>query len=288
MYVFIDFFSSICINHIHHFTVVADAYEYMYCIYKWCCDLSYWHHYQHIFVISSLCFQPQGTSFWWFWVGVFNDIFFIQYFVICTCVFMYIYGNIYYTTGYVFLNFFLLGVYLAVFQLELFTAFLWLVECSVIFVFLLFLFYFNVKGVFNYIFVRFYLLLPLVVYVFVCVFNLLDSASTTTPLLPLYTVVENYYEAFINNSNNDLLVFAISYYVLNFVEFLIIGFILLVGSVVCVNLYQMCKNIRTQSYFNFLINFNFLFDFSSFYFLRRQSLIKQGFTKAALKFFKKK
>jgi hypothetical protein len=38
------------------------------------------------------------------------------------------------------------GVYLSLLNLELFTGFLWVVECTVVFVFLLSLFYTNFKG----------------------------------------------------------------------------------------------------------------------------------------------
>lgn len=106
--------------------------------------------------------------------------------------------------------------------------------------------------------------------------------------LNVFDFNDNYYECFLNSVTNDLFGFSISYYIINSVEFIVIGFLLLVGSVVCVNLYQMNKNVRAQSYSSFLSIFNFFVDFSSFFFLRRQNLIKQGNTKASLKIFKKK
>jgi hypothetical protein len=106
--------------------------------------------------------------------------------------------------------------------------------------------------------------------------------------LNFYGLIDNYYESVFNPITNDLFGFSISYYLLNSVEFILIGFLLLLGSVLCVSLYQTNKNIRTQSYNNFLTIFNFFSDFSSFFFLRRQNLIKQGNTKPSLKLFKKK
>jgi hypothetical protein len=103
-----------------------------------------------------------------------------------------------------------------------------------------------------------------------------------------YGVLDNYYEAICNSVSNDLFGFSISYYFLNGVEFVLVGFLLLIGSVVCVNLYQFNKSIRAQSYNNYLTIFNFFSDFTSFFFLRRQNLIKQGNNKASLKVFKKK
>jgi len=116
------------------------------------------------------------------------------------------------------------------------------------------------------------------------------TESDTDALLDMssYGLIDNYYEALFNNIANDLFGFSIIYYNVNGVEFIFIGFLLLVGSVICVNLYQMNKNVRTQSYQNYLSVFNFFTDFTSFFFLRKQNLTKQGNTKASLKVFKKK
>ena len=65
---------------------------------------------------------------------------------------------------------------------------------------------------------------------------------------------------------NDLFGFYISYYTLNNVEFIFIGFLLLLGSVICVNLYQINKNSRVNNVTNSLSLFNFFQDFSSFFF----------------------
>ena len=187
---------------------------------------------------------------------------------------------------YVGLIFFLIGIYLSIFQVELFTAFLWLIECSVLFVYLLLLFFLNIKGIYNYTYTQTYYICIIFCFIFFCVF--FDTTTYRTCIVDLFNILENYYESVCNFNCNDLFGFAISYYTLNIVEFLIIGFLLLVGSVICVNLYQINKNVRAQSYFNYLVVFNFFTDFLGFYFLRRQSITKQGNTKTALKIFKKK
>ena len=189
---------------------------------------------------------------------------------------------------YTFINFFLIGVYLAIFQIELFTAFLWLVECSVLFVFLLLLFYLNVQGVYNYVYANtyIYIWIFLTLFTFLLLVNYTDSDSNFD--LNYYGLLDNYYESVFNPITNDLFGFSISYYLINSIEFILIGFLLLLGSVVCVNLYQVNKNVRVQSYNNYLTVFNFFSDFSSFFFLRRQNLVKQGNTKSSLKLFKKK
>ncbi len=227
-------------------------------------------------------------SQWWPWLSFWNDFFFIQFFIVSTYVYIYTYNNIYYTLLYTFINFFLIGIYLSLFQIEFFTAFLWLVECSVLFVFLLLLFYLNVSGFYNYVYTNTYIY----VWLFLFLFTLLLLTNYTDADynfdLNFYGLIDNYYESVFNPITNDLFGFSVSYYLLNSIEFILIGFLLLIGSVLCVSLYQTNKNVRTQSYNNFLTVFNFFSDFSSFFFLRRQNLIKQGNTKSSLKLFKKK
>jgi len=84
-----------------------------------------------------------------------------------------------------------------------------------------------------------------------------------------YGLIDNYYEALYNNVSNDLFGFSISYYFINGVEFVFIGFLLLIGSVICVNLYQFNKSVRVQSYNNYLTIFNFFTDFTSFFFSKK-------------------
>ncbi len=225
---------------------------------------------------------------WWPWLSFWNDVFFIQFFIICTYVYIYTYNNIYYTLLYTFINFFLIGIYLAVFQIEFFTAFLWLVECSVLFVFLLLLFYLNVSGTYNYVYNNTFIYIWVLLFLFFVLLSTSYTDSDSNYDLNFYGLLDNYYESIFNPIMNDLFGFSISYYLTNSIEFLLVGFLLLLGSVLCVNLFQTNKNVRVQSYNNFLTVFNFFSDFSSFFFLRKQNITKQGNTKASLKLFKKK
>ena len=222
---------------------------------------------------------------WWPWVDFLNEIFFLQTILLIISIYIIIYTSVYYTLLYIFFLFFLFGVSLSVFQLDLFTAFLWLIECSVIFVFLLLLFYLNVKNIqiqtnklfYDYIFITIYIL-------YVCITNVKLQYLNLT----VYNILDNSYENIFNLLQNDLFVFFISYYVLNNLEFICIGFLLLIGSIICINLYLVNKNSRVQNYNSFLGIFNFFLDMCSFVFLRKQNLIKQGNTKASLKIFLKK
>ena len=163
-------------------------------------------------------------------------------------------------------------------------------ECSVIFVFLLLLFYLNTKGSYIYTYNQLYnyFVVSVIFIYFVLVDNYLESDNYCFIGIGLYSLVDNYYESLFNTITNDLFGFSISYYLINGIEFLFIGFLLLIASVICVNLYQTNKNIRTQPYSNYLSVFNFFHDFCNFNFLRKQNLIKQGNNKASLKVFQKK
>jgi hypothetical protein len=57
---------------------------------------------------------------------------------------------------------------------------------------------------------------------------------------------------------NDAIGLMISYYSVNSFEFLLLGFILLVGSLVVVNLNKLNKNVHYPKYNTFLEVFNFL------------------------------
>lgn len=229
-----------------------------------------------------------NTIKWYPWVIIVNDMYVIQLSVLCSFLFILFYSNIYYILLYSFVNFFLMGVYLSISQIELFTALLWLIECSVLFVFLLLLFYLNVKYKSNYIFSHIYAYV-FIFYIYVYFFLVncyCESDNDNLFEVSTYSILDNYYEAFQNDILNDLFGFFVSYFFLNGVEFLLIGFLLLIGSVICVNLHQMNKNVRTQTHSNYLLIFNLFKDLTSFFFLRKQSLIKQGFTKPSTKVFK--
>ena len=200
------------------------------------------------------------------------------------------YNNIYYVLLFVFTCFFLLGVCLSVFQVELFAAFLWLVECSVIFVFLLLLFYLNIKGIYKQTKTKPYLYLYTICIFFVLVLlggNSVIDSFMVFENMSIFFIIDNYYEALFNNVQNDLFGFSISYYLLNVVEFVVIGTLLLIGSVICVNLYQFSKKVRVQNYNSFITLFSFFSEVGNFFFLRKQNLTKQGNTKATVKVYKK-
>lgn len=163
-----------------------------------------------------------------------------------------------------------------------------MIECTVIFIFLVLLFYINVKASkinhnIGFKKINFFVC---VCFLFFCsIFNASDIEFAYILDLGLFSFWDDFYEALYNLIMNDLFGFVISYYWVNSVEFFLIGFLLLIGSVLCVTLYKYNKNLRTQNYGNFLSLFDFFTDLVSFSFLRRQNLFKQGNTIAAVKLF---
>jgi hypothetical protein len=127
-------------------------------------------------------------------------------------------------------------------------------------------------------------------FIFLLYYNL-DILSELELFIPLelnyLDFYDNYYEAINNNILNDFTALTISYYLINSAEFLSIGFLLLIGSVACVNLYKSNKNYSIVKQANILSTFDFFKDFINFTFIRKQDLNKQTSANASLRSIKK-
>ena len=87
---------------------------------------------------------------------------------------------------------------------------------------------------------------------------------------------------------NDFYGLYISYYIINSLEFILVGLLLLFVSLVCVNLNKFNKNFKLNNYYNLFTIFDFFFDFINFFFLRKQNLVDQENNPSATRVFKKK
>jgi len=87
---------------------------------------------------------------------------------------------------------------------------------------------------------------------------------------------------------NDFRALTVAYYSVNSVEFLLVGFILLVGSLICVNLNKLQKSIKVFKYSIYFNIFNYFKDFINFTFMRKQNLVDQTLNPASIRVFKKK
>lgn len=87
---------------------------------------------------------------------------------------------------------------------------------------------------------------------------------------------------------NDFMALTLAYYSLNSIEFILVGYLLLMGSVLCVALNKIQKNSKINGNFEFLNFFNFFSSFLNYSFLRKQSLNEQATYQPSLRLFKKK
>lgn len=230
---------------------------------------------------------------WWPWISIINESFLIQFLIVYTMYLIYSTNNLYFSLFYLFIIFFYFGVFLSIYNLELFTAFLWLTECVIIFVSILFLFYLNVYGnvnknniiIYSFKYYGIYIIFFFTSFIYVFPSELEFYLPQELNNLFLW---DDYYEALWNNRMNDLFGLYISYYLINSFEFLIIGLLLLVASLVCVNLNKFNRNIKSNNYYELTTLFDFFDDFVKFIFMRKQNLVDQEISSASTKMFKKK
>lgn len=230
---------------------------------------------------------------WWPWLTFWSDLWFVQFVMIYTLYLMFSALNVYYVLLYMFLEIFFSGIFISIYQMELFTGFLWVTECSVVFISLILLFYLNVEG--NQVrldlkvFRLYYSFGLFVIFAIFMCFSYGTEFELYVPLaLNFIDVWDDFYEALANTNSNDFMMLTISYYSLNSVEFILIGVLLLVGSVVCVNLNKMQKSLKVQKYSNTLDVFDFFKDFVNYVFMRKQNLVDSSLYSSSLRIFKKK
>lgn len=228
---------------------------------------------------------------WWPWISFWTDVWFIQLCIIYVFYLFLTSTNPYYTLLYLFIEIFYFGLFLCIYQMDLFTGFLWVVECTVIFVSLILLFYLNAKGNFSVIKMDLYKY-NIVGFCFFFIFLNYKYPSELENFLPLelnnIDIWDDFYEALYNTNMNDFMGLLISYYYLNSLEFLLLGFLLLFGSIACVNLYKMTTTIKLQKYDNFFKIFDFFKDMVDYMFIRKQNLFNQMNNPSAVRVFKKK
>ena len=199
--------------------------------------------------------------------------------------------NVYYILFYLLIFIFYVGLFLCVIQAELFTGFLWLAECTVIFTGLLLLFFLKPSG--------FWLVLEkqsFLSFGAVLVFLLTSFFSSTTNLLEnkVYFFTHNYFswedffEGLINTNSNDFTAFVAIMYTINGILLMIVGVLLLVGSIICVNLNRLLKVSRLQPVSFYLNIFNFFLNALDFSFIRQQNLFNQESQPTSSRVFKRK
>lgn len=201
-------------------------------------------------------------------------------------------NSVYYTAFYFMVLVVLFGLFLSIYQLDLFTAFLWLAEFVVIFISILFIFYLNVysnnskknKSFFFFKYLGFFLIF-LIFSQYYSVYSDFEYLNFNFLSIQFH---DNFYDHISISILNDFFSFFKSYYFYNSIEFLLVGFLLLVGSLICVNLNFFSKANKVINYYDFFVVFDFFKDFSKFIFMRKQNLSDQLHTQPATRIFKKK
>nr|QBI37908.1 Ymf62 [Tetrahymena rostrata]QGS65287.1 NADH dehydrogenase subunit 6 [Tetrahymena rostrata] len=222
----------------------------------------------------------------------FIENFILQFFITYILYLLVVNNNLYYILLYVFLEIVFFGLFICLYQLELFTGFLWVAEFTIIFISVVLLFYLNVDGLhlkYNNINNLFYYLPSIILFLLVYCLDFLSELELYLPIEFNYMdFYDDYYESFNNTNMNDFIPLTLSYYSVNGIEFILIGLLLLLGSVACVNLYKSNKNFSIIKQSNLLNMFNFFKDFINFSFLRKQDLNYQTNFKPSLRSIKKK
>lgn len=191
--------------------------------------------------------------------------------------------NLYYTLLYLFSWITLCGLLLCFCNNELAAGFLWATEVLVIFIFLLMLFYINNLGDTYKIKVEsFYIYTVLIIFFIILLPNTQKYSENVQVGFFDDLCWIDYYESLFYTLMNDFLGFFLSYYRLNSFILIVVGYILYIGSLVCIILFSSFKKFK----FN---NVDSLFEILSLsqafiycLFFRKQDLFEQNLFFAAL------
>lgn len=230
------------------------------------------------------------------YISYFYDFIFSQNIIPQVCLIYILYlifksKNIFYSLLYVFLLLIFFGIFIAYYQMEFYTGFLWVAEFSVVLVFLILLIYLNTDGYIKYN----YLLNNLKLYYFITLFaifflmiKLYNLNLSSNFLFDFNSLWDDYYEALNNTLVNDFNGLFNSYYVINSFEFVVFGLLLLFGTFICVALYKTIFVSKIIPYSSFFSLFNFFNLKINYNFLRQQNLHTQTNSPATNRIIRKK
>lgn len=190
---------------------------------------------------------------------------------------------------------FYFGLVLSLVQADLFTGFLWTTEFTIILIALILFFYLNVEGsilkinlkISNFYFIFFLFFFLFFFFFKNSMYNNLDFYNDLNWLFFNF-YFDDWYESLNNFLMTDFISLYTTYYSINSVEFLIIGYLLFLGSLISVSLNKSHKNLKIYDNSNFLKLFNFFNNFLNYSFLRKQTLNDQSYYDPNIRLFKKK
>ena len=248
----------------------------------------------NLYDLSIISIKINSTILlWWPWLNFSFDFFLLQFLLLYTLFLFITINSLFYTLFYLFLEIIYFGVFLSYYQLEIFTAFLWLAESVVIFVSLMLLFYTTVydnNSQLNLNILNKKTLIIIVGFFYLILHTMI--ISETEYFLPIELHInlfwDDFYEALNNDKLNDLFGSMLSFYLFNSFEFLVIGLLLLVGSIICVNLNRFLKSNRVYNYPKLFNLFDIFKNSIKTLFMRKQNLVNQESQVSSTKMFKKK
>ena len=201
----------------------------------------------------------------------------IQYSICFILYFMLFVYNPFSILYHFFLFTFLIGLVISLNQLEFFTGFLYVLEITVVFIMLIMFFFFNFKGSLTFKSNEYSYLWPIFFFIVYTTPTLYVEEESLLPIcFQVSFLWDNYYEALNQHLMNDFAGLFISYYIVNSLELIIIGFILFIGSIAAVSLYSTISLSKRVS-LNLILNF--LSTYTKFYetlFIRLQTLSYQS------------
>lgn len=219
----------------------------------------------------------------------FSEIIILQLALLFVVILFFFINNSFYLLLYFFIFTFLVGLFISTYQMELFTGFLYVIEITVVFMLLLVLFYLNFKGstpvkssTNKYIYMFF------IVLVFLTPMLYLEKELYLPCLFDTINLWDNYYACLSNTAMNDFIGLYLSYYFLNSYEFLLIGWMLFLGSILCITLFNLVGSSKSTNHLLLRKFINFFLSSLDFFFLRKQNLVNQNNTQPALRIIKNK
>ena len=164
--------------------------------------------------------------------------------------------------------------------MDLFTAFLWLSEFVVVFVFMLFSFYFDpfLKAKIEFVKFNKYRFYLSFIFMFIISFilNYYEEHEFYLNLVFKFDyLLEDFYESLHWSVLTDLEASYFSYYYVNSLFLIIFAYFLLIGSLICINLNKYINKDFNLKINNKLSIFNFYKNFIDYFILRNQNLNNQ-------------
>lgn len=238
-----------------------------------------------VFGLFWMSLSGFSILYWFPWLNFYSECLVLQLVMIISLYLFITSSNLYYLTVYMLLNIFLMGVFLAFYNLEVLTGFLLVVELTAFFIIVLFLLTLNFEGSLvnrSKSFASFSFVL-LFAYLF---FLFIFTRHHTPTFLNAIEHWDDYYEALNNDIMNDIFGLYLSYYSFNSPLFFLFGCLIFLATLVCISLLRAIRVYSQQNIVSMEYIFKFFKDLVGFDFLRKQNMTQQNKRRAVTRLVK--